>query len=75
MNDLTKQAEYRADFKPVQRWSEEHKSYQSDSYNRLFDNIVSGGHQKVEYEKEREAKLESFRNQRVRGKERVNDNS
>jgi hypothetical protein len=36
MNDLTKQPAYMKDFKPIQRWSEEHKSYASDSEQRLF---------------------------------------
>lgn len=36
MNTLTKQTAYMKDFKPIQRWSEEHKSYASDSEQRLF---------------------------------------
>ena len=40
---MTKENEYKRDFKVAQRWSEEHKSYQHDSINRHFENIVTGG--------------------------------
>lgn len=67
MHNLTKQNTHRKDFKPIQRWSEEHKSYATDSEQRLFEKIVAQGTGAEIREKEREAKLESFRNQRVRG--------
>lgn len=47
---MTKENEYRRDFKIAQRWSEEHKSYQHDSVNRYFDNIVNEGNFKEEVE-------------------------
>jgi len=54
MNDLTKQPNYRKDFKPISRWSEEHKSYATDDEKRLFERIITGGYDKVQAEKVRE---------------------
>jgi hypothetical protein len=62
MHNLTKQDAHKKDFTPIQRWSEEHKSYATDSEQRLFEKIVSQGTGAEIREKEREAKLESFRN-------------
>jgi len=75
MNKLTNQDNYKKDYKPIQRWSQEHKSYATDDEQRFFAKVVSTGNRQVEIEKERENKLETFRNQRVRGTTRVNDNS
>lgn len=47
---MTKENEYRKDFKVTQRWSENHKSYEHDSTNRYFDNIVTKGYTKEDIE-------------------------
>jgi len=59
--------DYRKDYKPNARWSEEHKSYQHDSYTRFFANVVRDGYQFEDNEKNREKRLETFHNQRKRG--------
>lgn len=67
---MTKDNEYRKDFKVTQRWSEEHKSYQHDSVNRHFDNVVADGHYKEDVEAYRQRKLANFHQQPQKGKNR-----
>jgi uncharacterized HAD superfamily protein len=57
---MTKDNEYRRDFKVAQRWSEEHKTYTHDSINRHFENIVNEGLTKEEIEAYRQKKLVNF---------------
>ena len=65
---MTKEAEYKRDFKITQRWSENHKSYAHDSVNRHFDNVVEAGKVQEDSEAYRQKKLSMFHAQPQRGK-------